>query len=60
VIQGLERVSRPGRRRYAGFKNLPYVHDGLGMSIVSTSIGLMTTAKAKRKRVGGEVVLNVW
>jgi small subunit ribosomal protein S8 len=60
VIQGIERVSRPGRRRYAGFKDLPYVHDGLGMSIISTSQGLMTTDKAKRKRVGGEIVLNIW
>ncbi len=60
VIQGLERVSRPGRRRYSGFSDLPYVHDGLGLSIVSTSHGLMTTAKARKKRVGGEIVLNVW
>ena len=60
VIQGIERVSRPGRRRYVGYKKLPYVHDGLGMSIISTSNGLLTTAKAKRGRVGGEIVLNVW
>jgi small subunit ribosomal protein S8 len=60
VIQGIERVSRPGRRRYVGYKKFPYVHDGLGMSIISTSQGLLTTAKAKRKRVGGEVILNIW
>ena len=60
VIQGIERVSRPGRRRYAGFSKLPYVHDGLGMSIISTSHGLMTTIKARSKRVGGEILLNVW
>ena len=60
IIQGIERVSRPGRRRYLGFKKLPYVHDGLGMSIISTSQGLMTTTKARSKRVGGEILLNVW
>lgn len=60
VIQGIERVSRPGRRRYVGYKKLPFVHDGLGMSIISTSHGLLTTSKARTKRVGGEVVLHVW
>ena len=60
LINGIERVSSPGRRRYIGFKKLPFVHDGLGMSIISTSRGLMTTNTARRQRVGGEIVLNVW
>jgi len=60
IIQGIERVSRPGRRRYVGYKKLPYVHDGLGMSIISTSRGLVTTVKAKSQRLGGEIILHVW
>ncbi len=60
VIQGLERVSRPGRRSYVSYKKLPYVHDGLGMSIISTSLGLLTTSKARKKQVGGEILLHVW
>jgi len=60
IIQGIERVSCPGRRRYVGYKKLPYVHDGLGMSIISTSRGLLTTTKAKSQRLGGEIILHVW
>jgi small subunit ribosomal protein S8 len=60
VIIGLERVSRPGRRRYVDHKEVPRVHGGTGTAIVSTSVGVMTGHEAKAKGVGGEVVAYVW
>jgi small subunit ribosomal protein S8 len=60
VILGLERVSRPGRRRYVDHKHVPRVDGGTGTAIVSTSVGVMTGHEAKQKGVGGEVVAYVW
>jgi small subunit ribosomal protein S8 len=60
VIAGLERISRPGRRRYVDHKQIPRVHGGTGTAIVSTSVGVMTGHEAKSKGVGGEVVAYVW
>jgi small subunit ribosomal protein S8 len=60
VITGLERVSRPGRRRYVDRRQVPRVHGGTGTAIVSTSRGVMTGHEAKAKGVGGEVVAYVW
>ena len=60
VIAGLERVSRPGRRRYVDHREVPRVHGGTGTAIVSTSVGVMTGHEAKQKGVGGEVVAYVW
>jgi small subunit ribosomal protein S8 len=60
VISGLERVSRPGRRRYVDHKEVPRVHGGTGTAIISTSTGVMTGHEAKAKGVGGEVVAYVW
>jgi small subunit ribosomal protein S8 len=60
VIAGLERISRPGRRRYVDHKEVPRVHGGTGTAIVSTSVGVMTGHEAKAKGVGGEVVAYVW
>jgi small subunit ribosomal protein S8 len=60
VIIGLERVSRPGRRRYVDHTEVPRVHGGSGTAIVSTSVGVMTGHEAKQKGVGGEVVAYVW
>jgi small subunit ribosomal protein S8 len=60
VITGLERVSRPGRRVYFGSENVPDVLAGLGMSILTTSRGVMTGREAVRAGVGGEVLCNVW
>jgi small subunit ribosomal protein S8 len=60
VIIGLERVSRPGRRRYVDHKEVPRVHGGSGTAIISTSVGVMTGHEAKAKGVGGEVVAYVW
>ena len=56
AIDRLERLSRPGLRRYRGSSELPKVLGGLGISIVSTSSGLMTDAQARAKGLGGEVI----
>ena len=60
VITGLERVSKPGRRVYTGYSDIPWVRSGLGISILSTPKGLMTGRKARRSKVGGEILCNVW
>ena len=60
IVSGLERVSRPGRRVYARADAIPKVLGGLGVSIVSTSKGIVTDKKAREKRLGGEVLCNVW
>jgi small subunit ribosomal protein S8 len=60
VISGLKRVSKPGRRIYARKDRLPRVLGGMGISILSTSSGLMTSRKAAEEGVGGEVVCFVW
>lgn len=60
VILGLERVSRPGIRKYVPSDHIPKVLNGLGIGIVSTSKGLMTDKEARRLGVGGEVVCSIW
>lgn len=60
VIQGLKRVSKPGRRIYVGADEIPYVLGGLGIAILSTSQGIMTGHEARRRRIGGEVLCYVW
>jgi small subunit ribosomal protein S8 len=60
VISGMERVSRPGRRRYVANGDVPRVLGGMGTAIVSTSSGVMTGHEARKKGVGGEVVAYVW
>ena len=60
VIRGLERVSKPGRRVYCGYKDMPRVYNGYGVVVVSTSNGIITGKKAKEKKVGGEVICNIW
>jgi small subunit ribosomal protein S8 len=60
VITGLERISRPGRRRYVSYEDVPRVYGGTGTAIVSTSRGVMTGHEARARRVGGEVVAYVW
>ena len=60
VISGLQRVSRPGRRRYVATKEVPRVLGGMGTAIVSTSRGVMTGHEARQRGVGGEVVAYVW
>ena len=60
VIDGLKRLSKPGRRLYAGAADLPKVRNGLGIAIISTSQGLMTDREARRQGVGGEVLCSIW
>lgn len=60
AITGMRRVSRPGRRIYAGRDRLPRVQGGLGVAILSTSRGVMTDRQAAREGVGGEVLCYVW
>ena len=60
VVGGLERVSRPGRRVYAGAKQIPEVLGGLGVSIVSTSRGIRSDRQARAERLGGEILCNIW
>ncbi|MCB0035028.1 MAG: 30S ribosomal protein S8 [Anaerolineales bacterium] len=60
VITGLQRVSKPGRRVYVGKKEIPWVLSGMGISIVTTSKGVMTGQDARRQGVGGEVLCKVW
>jgi small subunit ribosomal protein S8 len=60
MIEGIERVSKPGLRLYASVDELPKVRGGLGMAIVSTSKGVMTDHQARKDRVGGEVLCQVW
>jgi small subunit ribosomal protein S8 len=60
VITGMDRVSRPGRRRYVPKDEVPRVFGGMGTTIMSTSSGVMTGHEARQKGVGGEVVAHVW
>jgi small subunit ribosomal protein S8 len=60
VIRQIERVSKPGRRLYASWKDLKPVLDGLGIAVLSTNKGLMSDRRAKAEKVGGEVLCNVW
>ena len=60
VIEGIKRVSKPGLRRYVGSTEIPRVLGGMGISIVSTSEGVMTGAQAKKKNLGGELLCYVW
>lgn len=59
-VQGIKRISKPGLRVYKGKDKLPYVLGGLGYAIISTSVGLMTDREARKKRVGGEIICEVW
>jgi small subunit ribosomal protein S8 len=60
AIKKLERASSPGLRQYAGSKELPRVLNGLGVSIISTSRGLMTDKEARNQNVGGEVLCYIY
>lgn len=60
VIKKLLRISKPGLRKYAGTDNLPRVLNGLGIAIVSTSHGVMTSKQAKNENVGGEILCYVY
>jgi len=60
AISGMRKVSRPGQRIYSPAQNIKPVKGGYGISIVSTSRGLMTGKEAKRQRLGGEILCEVW
>ncbi|MGB9775122.1 MAG: 30S ribosomal protein S8 [Anaerolineae bacterium] len=60
VIQGLQRVSKPGRRIYTRASEIPWVKSGMGIAILSTPKGILTGEQARRLRVGGEVICYVW
>lgn len=60
AIKKLDRISKPGLRKYIGIDNIPRVLNGLGIAILSTSRGLMTDKEAKKERVGGEVLCYVY
>jgi small subunit ribosomal protein S8 len=60
IIREVQRVSKPGRRHYAGVTELPRVRNGLGMAIISTSRGVMSDRDARKNNVGGEVLAAIW
>ena len=60
VIYGLKRISKPSRRIYVKGKDIKPVLDGMGVSILSTSQGIMTDKKARKENVGGEILCNIW
>jgi small subunit ribosomal protein S8 len=60
AIVGIKRVSRPGHRVYRGALELPRVQGGIGVAVVSTSQGLLPDREARRRRLGGEIVCEVW
>ena len=60
VIQGIKRISKPGRRVYSSVEDMPRVLSGLGIAIVSTSKGIVTDRVARRENVGGEILAFVW
>lgn len=59
-ISGVKRISKPGRRVYAGAANMPYTHQDSGMVVVSTPQGLMDEKHARGKKVGGELICAIW
>jgi small subunit ribosomal protein S8 len=60
AIAGIRRSSRPGRRVYVSYDGIPQVYNGMGISILSTSHGVMTDRQARHKKVGGELLCEVW
>jgi len=60
VLHGIERLSKPGRRVYTGYRKLPRIYNGYGVVIVSTSTGVLSGKKATEMMVGGELICSVW
>ena len=60
IIQGIQRVSKPGRRVYSGYRDMPRVFNGYGTLVVSTSSGVTTGRRARERRAGGELLCTVW
>lgn len=60
AIQGIRRISKPGRRRYFGYQKIPRIQGGLGVAILSTSKGVVTDQIARKTKAGGELLCAVW
>lgn len=60
VMKGIKRISKPGLRLYCNKKNLPIIYNGIGTAIISTSHGLLTTYRAKKEKLGGEIICIIW
>jgi small subunit ribosomal protein S8 len=60
IIHGLERVSKPGIRKYVSKEEIPNVLGGLGITVISTSRGMLTGQECRRAKIGGEIVCNIW
>jgi small subunit ribosomal protein S8 len=60
ALQGIARTSKPGLRKYQGYEGFNRIRSGLGLSVVSTSKGVLSSRKAKQLKVGGEVICSVW
>jgi len=60
IVNGLKRISRPGRRVYVGADNIPLVQNGLGINLISTSRGILVDRQARKMHLGGEVLCSVW
>jgi small subunit ribosomal protein S8 len=60
VIEGVRRVSKPSRRVYVAYDEIPKVMSGLGINILSTSRGIMSDRRARQKQIGGEILCSVW
>ncbi|MGB9603825.1 MAG: 30S ribosomal protein S8 [Verrucomicrobiia bacterium] len=60
VIEGLKRVSKPGKRIYMSVDEIPRVRSGLGIAILTTSQGIMTNVEARKKNIGGELLCQIW
>lgn len=60
AIEGLKRISRPGRRVYKSSRDLPRIRNGLGVAVISTSQGIMTDTQARSLHTGGEILCYIW
>jgi small subunit ribosomal protein S8 len=60
LIDGIQRVSKPGRRVYVGKEDLPRVRNGLGVAVISTSRGVLSDREAREQNIGGELLCEVW
>ncbi len=60
VIQNLKRISRPGRRKYVGYQEIPKVVGGMGIALLSTPAGILRGAEARKRKIGGELLCYVW
>ena len=60
IIQGIRRISKPGLRKYVGHEDIPHFYGGYGLSILSTSQGLMGGSEATKRKIGGELLCTIW